>query len=150
MFEYFVYIIKGTSSNNKTKFYIGFTTNLDRRIKQHNRELVGGAKATFGYKWQYCGIIANIGSKIQGLQIEWRLKFSTSKTGIVNRFNSFFNYVDKHLKASPKSDKFKKKLFLYLDRSIIPSGPKHIINIPLNIIIIDVSFNQIIMNHISN
>ena len=54
MFDNFVYIIKGTNDNNKTKFYIGFTNNLYRRIKQHNREIKGGAKATYGYKWKYC------------------------------------------------------------------------------------------------
>ena len=49
----FVYIIKGINNNNKTKYYIGYTNNPCRRIRQHNCELVGGAKATKGYKWEY-------------------------------------------------------------------------------------------------
>ena len=44
----FVYIIRGINDKNKIKYYIGYTNNPIRRIRQHNCELVGGAKATKG------------------------------------------------------------------------------------------------------
>lgn len=38
-----LYLLYNTKTNNT---YIGCTTNVERRLKQHKRELVGGAKAT--------------------------------------------------------------------------------------------------------
>ena len=118
MSKYFVYIIKGINTNNKTKFYIGFTNNLYKRIRQHNGELTGGAKATKGYKWSYCAIFANIDTNITGLQIEWRLKYSTKSRNIYKRICSFFQYIDEFKKPSPKSDKLKNKLFFYIDHKL--------------------------------
>ena len=118
MFKYFVYVIRGINSKNRTKFYIGFTNNLYRRIRQHNRELTGGAKATHGYKWSYCAIFANIDTDITGLQIEWRLKHSTKSYNIYNRIYSFFDYINQHKKPSPKSDNLKNKLFFYIDHKL--------------------------------
>ena len=124
MFEHFVYIIKGINNFNitKTKYYIGYTCNINRRIRQHNCEISGGAKATKGYKWEYCGIITNFRDHIEGLQIEWRLKFSTKKTNIIDRINSFLNYVDIYHNASPKSTPFDKKLLFYLNDNLLPKG----------------------------
>lgn len=42
MKQYFVYIIQCSDGS----FYIGITTDLDRRIKQHNGLAAGGAKYT--------------------------------------------------------------------------------------------------------
>ena len=158
MFSHFVYIIKGVNSNNKFfpplarapptggKYYIGYTSNPQKRIKQHNREISGGAKATRGYKWSYCAIFANCRSKIEGLQIEWRLKYSTKKTHIVHRFNFFFKYIDTHLKASPNNIKMKSKLLLYINRELLPLN--QILNQPINVIIINTIFVDEIINHI--
>ena len=40
--NYFVYLLKSTNGST----YIGATVNLDRRLRQHNGELVGGAIST--------------------------------------------------------------------------------------------------------
>ena len=39
---YYVYFIKSTNGST----YIGATVNLDKRIRQHKKELKGGAVAT--------------------------------------------------------------------------------------------------------
>lgn len=142
MSKYFVYIIKGINSNNRTKYYIGYTNNLYRRIRQHNREIKGGAKATAGYKWSYVGIIANINNNIEGLQIEWRLKYSTKKFNIINRINSFFNYIDTHLKPSPKGTILNYKLIFYLSYNLSNNI------IPINIIIIKTLLSEPIIEHL--
>jgi predicted GIY-YIG superfamily endonuclease len=139
----FVYIIKGINDKNKTKFYIGYTNNLQRRIKQHNQIISGGAKATKGYKWEYYAIITNFRSHIEGLQLEWRLKHSTKKTGIINRLNSFLNYIDINKKGSPKSDKMKKKLIIYINNN------NNLIK-PINSIIININITNIIIEHLIN
>jgi len=118
----FVYIIKGINTNNKTKYYIGYTNNPSRRIRQHNCEIVGGAKATKGYKWEYCGLITNFRDNIEGLQIEWRLKHSTRKTGIVNKINSFIEYVDLYNKASPNNIEMIKQLQMNLNYDLLPNA----------------------------
>jgi len=152
MFDYFVYIIKGINDYNKTKFYIGFTNNLYRRIKQHNREIKGGAKATYGYKWEYCVIITNFKNNIEGLQIEWRVKHSTKKTGIINKINSFLLYIDQYNKVSPKANILNKKLLFYIDNTLLPKISKKNIDINKSIlaIFINVKFELIIIDHLMN
>lgn len=138
----FVYIIKGINDNNKTKYYIGYTNNLYHRIRQHNREIVGGAKATNGYKWKYCGIITNFKDAIEGLRTEWRLKHSTKQTNIKNRINSFFTYIKTYSKVSPKSDILDNKLLFYLNDDIRPN------NTSSYIITINTLFTDIIIDHL--
>ena len=43
MNSYNLYLLENTEN---TKTYLGITNNLERRIRQHNRELAGGAKYT--------------------------------------------------------------------------------------------------------
>ena len=148
MFENFVYIIKGhnLTKPHYTKYYIGYTNNLHRRIRQHNKEITGGAKATKGYKWWYIGIITNFRDKIEGLQIEWRLKYSTKQKNIINRLNSFFNYIDKNYSASPNNSKMLIKPILYINKNCLPND-KELIK-PKNIIIIDIELTTLVVEHI--
>lgn len=152
MFEHFVYIIKGINKNNsnRTKYYIGYTSNINRRIRQHNCEISGGAKATKGYSWEYCGIITNFRDHIEGLQIEWRLKFSTKKRNIIDRINSFLNYIDIHHSASLKNNPIDKKLLFYLNNDLLPRSNKLIINNSNLTNIVYVTLDKYIINHITN
>jgi predicted GIY-YIG superfamily endonuclease len=60
---------------NKSKTYIGATVNPDRRLRQHNSEIKGGAKYTRGGKWNYYAIIYKLNSnKNEMLSHEWHLK----------------------------------------------------------------------------
>ena len=71
----FVYFIEST--NGAT--YIGVTVNLDKRIRQHNKELKGGAtatsiKVTQGEIWSYICYVENFPSWNEALKFEWRWK----------------------------------------------------------------------------
>jgi predicted GIY-YIG superfamily endonuclease len=59
--------------------YIGATKDVDRRLRQHNGEIVGGARATGirvsqGLIWKRACYIKNIPDWRSALQIEWRWK----------------------------------------------------------------------------
>ena len=46
---FYVYMLKGVK-NGIIKTYVGYTNNLDLRLKKHNSG--SGAKSTRGYKWK--------------------------------------------------------------------------------------------------
>ena len=73
--SYFVYFIEATNGNT----YIGATVDLDKRIRQHNKEITGGATATSiqvnkGEVWSYVCYIKNCPTWNAALQCEWRWK----------------------------------------------------------------------------
>ena len=71
----FVYFIQSTNGST----YIGATVDLDKRIRQHNKKIKGGAKATSikvdnGEEWSYVCYIENFPSWNEALKFEWRWK----------------------------------------------------------------------------
>lgn len=62
--------------NENHRTYIGYTVNLARRIRQHNGELSGGARATSGKgPWRYlCYITSPTLDANTALSLEWWLK----------------------------------------------------------------------------
>ena len=72
---FFVYIL--LSSDNST--YVGATIDLDRRLRQHNKEIKGGAIATGakvsnGQIWVRVAHVENFPDWQAALQFEWRWK----------------------------------------------------------------------------
>ena len=71
----FVYLLHST--NNAT--YVGATVNLERRLRQHNKEIKGGAHATSikvdqGEIWERACYIEGFPTWQAALQFEWRWK----------------------------------------------------------------------------
>ena len=54
--------------------YVGFTVNLDRRLRQHNCELQGGARATHGKSWKRILSVTGFPTSQAALQFEWKWK----------------------------------------------------------------------------
>ena len=59
--------------------YIGATTDVNRRLRQHNKEISGGARTTGikvaqGLHWEIACYISGIPEWRSALQIEWRWK----------------------------------------------------------------------------
>jgi len=74
--KYYVYILE---SSDNAATYVGATVNLDHRLRQHNKELVGGAHATSakvvrGITWRRVCYVQGFPSWSAALQFEWRLK----------------------------------------------------------------------------
>lgn len=79
MDPWYVYCL--ISSNGNT--YIGATTDPQRRQRQHNCELVGGARATrarvkAGENWELFCYVGPF-EKIPALRFEWRWKWLSRK-----------------------------------------------------------------------
>jgi len=73
---YNVYLL---SNNENNKTYVGITNNLQRRIRQHNSIICGGAKYTKCSKtWEYYGIISDV-IKNEALSIEKKIKIQIKK-----------------------------------------------------------------------
>ena len=74
--SFFVYLL--VSSTGKTT-YVGATVDLDRRLRQHNKEIKGGAHATSmrvakGETWSRHCHVAGFPDWTAALQFEWRWK----------------------------------------------------------------------------
>lgn len=74
--KYYVYILE---SIDKASTYVGATINLDHRLRQHNKELAGGAHATSvkvaqGSSWRRVCHVKGFPDWSAALQFEWRLK----------------------------------------------------------------------------
>ena len=72
---FFVYLL--LSSDNST--YVGATVDLDRRLRQHNKEIKGGAYATStkvlkGETWIRAAHVEGFPDWQAALQFEWRWK----------------------------------------------------------------------------
>ena len=83
--ESFVYLL--TCSDNST--YVGATKNLDRRLRQHNGEIKGGATITTskiksGNNWSRVCYVSGFPDWRSALQFEWRWKQISRKLNIRN------------------------------------------------------------------
>lgn len=80
-----------------TKTYIGATVDPDRRLRQHNGELSGGAKATKGGAWTRVLFISGIPDWTTALQLEWAWKHYTRKIkgrGVLGRISALCNLFE--------------------------------------------------------
>jgi structure-specific endonuclease subunit SLX1 len=73
--DFFVYCLIASNGNS----YIGATVDLNRRLRQHNGEIVGGAVATKiqvkkGEVWQRACYMKGMPDWRTALQVEWRWK----------------------------------------------------------------------------
>lgn len=72
-----VYILR---SEDWKRTYVGYTVNFKQRLRRHNREIAGGAKATAGRKWYYLVQITGLRDKSHALSLEWYLKHYTIRS----------------------------------------------------------------------
>ena len=76
----YVYLLECTDKST----YVGATVDLDHRLRQHNKELAGGAHATSikvveGHAWERVCHITGFPDWTAALQFEWAFKFYSRK-----------------------------------------------------------------------
>ena len=92
--SFFVYLLVSTNGNT----YVGATVDLTRRLRQHNKEIKGGAHATGvkvaqGETWTRAGHVSGFPDWPAALQFEWRWKNLSRKYGVK------INPLEKRMKA---------------------------------------------------
>ena len=92
--EWFFYLIK---NNNLT--YAGVSPTPDKRLRQHNGEIKGGAKYTTskGPGWEHICLIGGFQNKVQSMQFEWAVKHVTPRDagGVENRIKKMLIVCNK-------------------------------------------------------
>ena len=76
----YVYLLVSTNGNT----YVGATVDLERRLRQHNKEIKGGAHATSvkvlqGETWTRAAYVSGFPDWQAALQFEWRWKHLSRK-----------------------------------------------------------------------
>lgn len=106
----FVYLLVSTNGNT----YVGATIDLERRLRQHNKEIKGGAYATGikvaqGENWTRATYVSGFPDWKATLQFEWRWKH------LSRNYSCKLNPLERRMKAL--------KELINLDRSTKKSIP---------------------------
>ncbi|AYV76304.1 MAG: GIY-YIG nuclease [Terrestrivirus sp.] len=85
--SYYCYILRSVNPLYPNNTYVGMTVNPTRRLRQHNGELVGGAKATKTRQpyEMYC-IISGFPTLHDALSYEWHIKHPSGKKKVPGNF----------------------------------------------------------------
>ena len=100
--DYIIYLLINEKDNCT---YVGITNNPERRIRQHNCEISGGAKYTTMKKciWSYYGFILGC-EKCEALSIEKKIhiysKKTKGKTPLEKRINCINNILKNYAHLS--------------------------------------------------
>jgi predicted GIY-YIG superfamily endonuclease len=81
--KYYCYILGQSKQLQKGtgKTYNGYTVNLNRRLRQHNGEIKGGAFATKGIgPWEFIAVMTcSTWTNVRAMQVEWLIRYPTRK-----------------------------------------------------------------------
>lgn len=102
-------------SNNRT--YNGYTNNLQRRLRQHNGELVGGAKSTRNKgPWSYLLILTcDDWTYNDALSMEWHIRYPTNRKPRPKQYNGIEGRVNSIIPAINNVKLNKYKLYIHTD-----------------------------------
>ena len=80
---WYCYILRNKLEQFKHNTYNGSTNHPMRRLRQHNEEIKGGARATHGKggAWEICAMLSGFPDHINALSCEWRMKCPSGKPG---------------------------------------------------------------------
>lgn len=98
-----VYILKSRST---LRTYVGYTTDIKRRLRQHNGEIKGGAKYTrYGRPWECICYVIGFPDKRSAYQFEWRMHHPKRKWGKRNGINNRLKILRKVLEMEYPTSK---------------------------------------------
>lgn len=78
--RWYCYILRTTNPLFANYTYNGSTNDLTRRLRQHNQQIGGGAKATSNKgPWEYYSVLTGFATHNEALSCEWKIKHPTGK-----------------------------------------------------------------------
>lgn len=116
---HFCYILANTENST----YNGYTNNLERRLRQHNSEITGGARATSGKgPWSYVAVITSFHPGFdyhKALSLEWHIRYPTNRRPRPRQYQGIKGRISS-LPLSLSNPKFRGMEFLvFLNRDCI-------------------------------
>ena len=80
---WYCYLLRNKLDQFKHNTYNGSTNHPMRRLRQHNEEIKGGARATHGKggAWEICAMLSGFPDHINALSCEWRMKCPSGRPG---------------------------------------------------------------------
>ena len=119
--KWYFYLIK---NNNFT--YAGVSPDPIRRMRQHNKEIKGGAKYTTSKspEWKHISLIDGFRNKIEAMQFEWAIKHIPPRNigGVNNRIKKLYTLLnyEKWTSKSPNAVDVNLNITWFIDvKSII-------------------------------
>lgn len=106
--KHFYCYFLGQPNNWQGETYNGYTVNLNKRLRQHNGEIKGGAYATTKKgkdSWRFIAVITSPEWKdvSRAMQCEWQCRYPTRKkprpkcyagsSGRINSLSEIFNFI---------------------------------------------------------
>lgn len=79
--QWYIYLL---TNGNRT--YVGATTDITRRVRQHNGEIVGGARSTRGDKWNLECYLSGFSSRSEAYR--WEKIIKSRARGRVDRISA--------------------------------------------------------------
>jgi predicted GIY-YIG superfamily endonuclease len=143
MKPWYCYILRNTNVKHKNLTYNGSTNDPVRRLRQHNKEIKGGAKYTTSKSssWEIYALMTGFVSHKNALSCEWKIKHPTGKRfrpkkfcGVAGRIEALNDilWLDKWTsKCDIKNSEC--EYTLYLVEDMINS--LDIYNIPSNVVV---------------
>jgi structure-specific endonuclease subunit SLX1 len=138
---WYCYILRNKLEQFKNNTYNGSTNNPMRRLRQHNEEIKGGARATSGKggAWEICAMLSGFPGHINALSCEWRIKCPSGRPGkrerkyqgVKGRITSLNEILSLERwtgKCTVDNCDFKYKLHIlkdvvhFLDKSLVPAN----------------------------
>ena len=93
---------------DKTKTYIGYTNNPDKRLRQHNGEISGGAKSTRGNKWEIMCLISGFENINSAMSLEYKLKHPNGTRRNISKYSGIQGKINTLNKVLPElTDNYK-------------------------------------------
>lgn len=129
------YIVYALQSACTGRSYIGCTNNSTRRLRQHNGDLCGGAKATAAHRpWAYSVKVEGFHNAKQALSFEWMWKhMRVNGRGMGRRLAQLCALINKKqwTSKSPSADAVPLRIHVYS-----PLSSSHLVPCPAYITIV--------------
>ncbi len=95
MTQWYCYILRTINPFFSNYTYNGSTNDLTRRIRQHNGQIGGGAKATSNKgPWEYYAVLTGFITRNEALSCEWKIRHPTGKKIRPKKYNGVFGRID--------------------------------------------------------